>query len=102
MPPRGRVSHDMAGRGSRFHAHLNRHRWADARRAAFDRDGWRCRECGRPGRLEAHHVTPLHKGGDPYDLANVESLCRSCHIDRHRRKLSPAEVAWNRLVREMV
>ena len=38
--------------------------WERIRRAAFERDGWRCCACGRPGRLEAHHVTPLHKGGE--------------------------------------
>ena len=77
-------------------------RWADTRRAAFERDGWRCRVCDRPGRLEAHHVRPLYKGGSPYDLANVETLCRECHIDRHRRQLTALEAAWKRAVREMV
>ena len=56
----------------------------------------------RAGRLEAHHVTPLHRGGAPYDLDNLETLCRSCHIERHRRKLSPGEAAWKRLVAELL
>ncbi|MDE2752918.1 MAG: HNH endonuclease signature motif containing protein [Gemmatimonadota bacterium] len=77
-------------------------RWARTRRAAFDRDGWRCVECGRAGRLEAHHVTPLHKGGAPYDLDNLATLCRSCHIDRHRRKLTPEEAAWRALVDDLL
>ena len=72
------------------------------RRAAFERDGWRCRECGHPGRLEAHHIRPLFKGGASYDLANVETLCRECHIDRHRRKPTALEAAWSRAVRELV
>ena len=76
--------------------------WARVRRAAFERDGWRCVECGRPGRLEAHHVTALHKGGAPYDLDNLETLCRSCHIDRHRRKLTPGEAAWRVLVDDLL
>ena len=32
---------------------LRSRRWQHTRRAAFERDGWRCRECHRPGRLEA-------------------------------------------------
>ena len=76
-------------------------RWQRIRRSAFERDGFRCRACGRPGRLEAHHVRPLERGGDPYDLANIETLCRGCHIDRHRRQRTPAEIAWARAVRKL-
>ena len=88
-------------------SHLHRkylpsRRWAETRRAAFERDGWRCVDCGRPGRLEAHHITPLRKNGAPYDLDNLETLCRPCHIERHRRQLSPGEAAWKRLVAEFL
>ena len=92
----------MAGRGSRLHAYLNRRRLDKVRRAAFERDGWRCVDCGRPGRLEAHHVTPLHKGGAPYDLDNLKTLCRSCHIEQHRRQLTPGEAAWRALVDDLL
>ena len=79
-------------------------RWLALRRAAFDRDEWRCRKCAKPGRLEAHHITPLRKGGDPFDLANVETLCRRCHIDLHRGtspELAAAAAAWKDLVDEL-
>ena len=33
--------------------------WFRLRRFVFDRDGWRCRQCGKAGRLEAHHVVPV-------------------------------------------
>ena len=29
----------------------------------LERAGWRCERCGKAGRLEVHHVRPLHKGG---------------------------------------
>ena len=44
--------------------------------------GYRCSGCGRPGRLEVDHVTPLSRGGAPYDKANLQCLCRSCHIGK--------------------
>ena len=78
---------------------IDRRLWARSRRAAFDRDGWRCRKCGRPGRLEAHHVRALEHGGAPYDLDNLSTRCRSCHIDAHRRKRSAAELDWLQLLR---
>ena len=77
-------------------------RWDRVRRAAFERDGWRCVECGRPGRLEAHHIQPLHKGGAPFDLANLATLCRRCHIETHRRKLTAGEAAWKALVSDLI
>ena len=49
---------------SRRHTHLNARRWEAVRRTVFERDGWRCRKCGRAGRLEVDHVVPLKRGGD--------------------------------------
>ena len=72
------------GRVSRHHERLKGPRWERTRRAAFRRDGYRCRACGKPGRLEAHHEPPLEDGADPYDLAGIVTLCRGCHIERHR------------------
>ena len=90
-------------RGSRFHKALNQGRWQRVRRQALDRDGWRCRRCGRAGRLECHHVVPLERGGEAYDLGNLETLCRPCHIAHHRssRPPTPAELAWDALLAEL-
>ena len=41
-----------------------------------------------------HHIEALDDGGDPYDAENLTVLCRSCHIDSHRRQLSAPEQAW--------
>ena len=76
-------------------------RWA---RLIKHRDGWRCRICGRAGKLEADHIVPLHRGGEAYSLANGQTLCRSCHIQKSRletgRQWTPAELAWQALVAE--
>ena len=39
----------------------------------FRRDGWRCVQCGKAGRLECDHVTALQReqGQDPYDLERL-------------------------------
>ena len=69
---------------SRHHVRLNGRRWAAARRATFRRDGYRCRTCGRAGRLEADHIVPLDQDPDqdPYDIDGFQTLCRSHHIEK--------------------
>ena len=67
--------------------------WKKRRLTVLDRDGWRCRACGAASRLEVDHIVPLWEGGLEED-GNLRALCRSCHIARHRKPLSAAEVAW--------
>ena len=50
---------------SHQHTRLDRPRWDRVRRAVLRRDGWRCVQCGRAGRLEVDHITPLDRGGPP-------------------------------------
>ena len=73
----------------------------------LERDGYRCRSCGRAGRLEADHVVPLERGGAPWELDNVQTLCRGCHIRKTRaerrpgRQSSPAVQRWANLVADL-
>lgn len=94
---------------SRNHAGLNRRaldRWA---RAVKHRAGWRCENCGRAGKVEAHHRTPLDRGGAALDLANGACLCAPCHLlesrrDARRRRveaMTPAERQWGAMVAEL-
>ena len=88
---------------SRRHALLNARRWAAVRRQAFERDGWRCTACGMAGRLEGHHEPPLRRGADPYELAGIKTLCRDCHIKRHRPDdMVSGRMAWHDAVAELV
>ena len=93
---------------SRHHTHLNARRWAAVRRAVLKRDGFRCVECGRAGKLEVDHIVPMQRepGQDPYDPNGLQVLCRACHIEKtrleNRRPLTPAEAAWRGLVNEML
>ena len=68
---------------SRRHDGIDRGRWERARRAALDRDNWRCR-CGSPVDLEVHHVVPLDRGGDPLALDNLLTLCKDAPICQER------------------
>ena len=89
---------------SRHHIRLNAHRWAAVRRAVFERDRFRCTSCGKAGRLECDHVTPLQRepSQNPYDPNGLQTLCRACHIEKTRRESrrepTPAEAAWRALV----
>ena len=91
---------------SRHHRRLHAGRWTRVRRAVLDRDGFRCRRCGKAGRMEVDHLVPLDRGGDPWDLANLQALCRSCHFAKtaaeRRRPDTPGEAAWRAFVRELL
>ena len=93
---------------SRHHSRLNMARWRAVRRQVFNRDGWRCRACGRAGRLECDHVTPLWKDPeqDPYALDNLQAICRGCHIRKtmqeNAREISPERADLQRLVAELL
>lgn len=92
---------------SRRHKRLDRGRWHVVRKQALERDGWRCQGpgCGKPGRIEVDHRIPLHKGGAAYELANLQTLCRGCHIAKTRaentRPLGPLASKWRVLVEEL-
>lgn len=74
----------------------------------LDRDEWRCRACGRPGRLEVDHIQPLDRNPeqDAFDPGGLQTLCRGCHIEKTRRentKEVPEEVqAWRDRVAELL
>ena len=85
---------------------LNKRRWEQVRRRVLRRDGWRCTKCAKAGRLEVHHQVPLHRGGEPWALSNLATLCRDCHIRltaaENRRKPTASERAWQGLVQEVL
>ena len=80
------------------HKRLNKRMWALTRFIAFERDNFRCVKCGKAGKLEGHHKVglALDSGGSPYDPANVETLCRNCHI---LLSISPMRREWARYLK---
>lgn len=55
------------------------------RHQVFQRDGYRCRECGASKdetSLEIDHIVPVAKGGTN-DIDNLQTLCRECNRMKH-------------------
>ena len=77
---------------SRLHRQTHNRTWARIRREVLDRDGWRCQTegCGKPGRLEVHHVKHLQEGGTN-DLGNLTGP-----LPRMSYRGSPAPVSGTR------
>ena len=88
---------------SRTHAKLDRRRWSKVRLQVLERDGYRCVDCGKAGRLEVDHIMPAYRGGSLYDLANLQALCKSCHISKtasENTRVWPARDDWRALIRD--
>ncbi len=79
-------------------------RWRAIRFAALRRDNWCCQECGGPGR-EVDHILPVRTHPElAYDLANLQTLCASCHAKKTISEiglspLTPERRAWRDLVK---
>ena len=66
-------------------ADLQTARWRRLRRKILVRDGWECQACGRLlGLAQVDHIKPVFKGGKPFEEANCQVLCVSCHVAKTR------------------
>jgi 5-methylcytosine-specific restriction endonuclease McrA len=87
---------------------IHRHpRWPALRLAAKRRDRWACVKCGSRLRLEVDHVEPATRRPDLLlALGNLQTLCRSCHIDKTRHEQAaafcPKRAAWRDAVSALV
>jgi 5-methylcytosine-specific restriction endonuclease McrA len=59
--------------------------WQRLRRRVLERDGYRCRECGRMAD-QVDHIVPVRLGGAQFDMDNCQSLCASCHSKKTARE----------------
>ena len=89
----------------RHHVALDRPRWGRVRKQVLDAANWRCARCGKYGN-EVDHRTALRNGGAPYDMDNLQTLCRGCHIEKtraeNRRPPTPQEAEWAAFVAELL
>ncbi|MDX1240574.1 HNH endonuclease [Sinorhizobium medicae] len=82
-------------------------RWKALRLEAKRRDGFRCTQCGAAGQLEVHHRIRARQAPElAFDLANVTTLCRACHITEtlaERGQLpNAARQAWQSLLQKEI
>ena len=82
---------------SRNHRRIPRKAWERVRLSVLDRDNYRCRVCGAPG-FEVDHITPMESGGAALDMGNLQTICRSDHIDKTRgeNERDPELTRWRR------
>ena len=71
---------------------INAGEWAKVRRKVLERDGWKCTACGKHGRLEIDHLTPLIHGGGKMDMENLAAKCRPCHFAKTKADTEPLQV----------
>lgn len=45
-----------------------------------------CAGCNTALAVDVDHITPLNQGGQPYNRANVQGLCRHCHGQKTRQE----------------
>ena len=60
------------------------------REPVLKRDGYKCRRCGSVKSLVVHHKDRKGRGvRQPHnEMENLETLCRSCHINEHRAEIA--------------
>lgn len=79
---------DIIGKNGRIRggsgSQRNMPEYIEWRKAVYERDNFKCQECGKHGRLEAHHIKPWHS--HPllrFDINNGITLCEECHKAKH-------------------
>lgn len=85
---------------SSYNEMLRDPRWQRKRLCVMDRDGFRCRDCGREDRtLNVHHCHYMR--GGPWETPDelLLTLCEECHVKRgkieEQVKLALAETLAN-------
>jgi HNH endonuclease len=61
---------------------------SEVRLAVYERDGWRCVNCGSGDDLTLDHITPWILGGSD-GAENLQTMCRPCNCRKGARVLCP-------------
>ena len=72
-----------------YRQYLKTPHWLETRERILKRDGYQCRDCASRKRLNVHHKTYLSPRGQERDT-ELLTLCRRCHIARHRESIPGA------------
>lgn len=57
----------------------NSKQWKQVRVQALVRDGYRCVKCSSKDNLVVDHIVELVDNGSPYELNNLQTMCKKCH-----------------------
>ena len=76
---------------------LSRYKWKKRVEQVMERDGHKCRMCGKSeGLADVHHIIKRSQGGGD-DMDNLILLCRECHNKQHPEK----QVRWTRKIPQL-
>lgn len=74
----------MASKRKRaYWKYLESAHWRELRRQAFERDGFKCCQCGSDRDLRGHHRR-YRKDLTKCTVKDIETLCVKCHEAHHR------------------
>lgn len=79
-----------------MHSGYDKHAWKLLRLQILERDGYRCRSCGKAGRFEVDHIRSLANGGEFWNAANLQTLCRECHFRKTASEIGKQRDKVNR------
>ena len=68
-------------------------KWRRLRKVVLDRDGHKCKKCGRRGRLECDHIVPIKEAG-PMSWTTFARCAGTVILPVSGGKLTPAESEW--------
>ena len=91
-PKKGRTS-------KRRKSRLSLRKECDTRfaQAVKDRDGWECRACGSPYRIQCAHIVSRRYHATRWSLHNAVALCSGCHM-----KYTQDPLGWDAWVEERI
>lgn len=62
--------------------------WRRVREVVYVRDGGICMKCGKKvsrDNFHVDHIIPISKGGDEWDLNNLELSCPNCNLKKSNK-----------------
>lgn len=75
----------MNKRRQQYYQYLESEHWRRLRLEAFERDGFKCLNCGTNKNLRGHHKR-YRKDLRLCTVKDIETLCQKCHDNFHREK----------------
>ena len=77
-------------------------RWKALRASILKERGEQCEECFSIGEIQLHHKIPISLGGDIWNEKNLIVLCRTCHLEQHRRIEESKMPEWQRKLYQLI